>query len=76
MTQDALIRWKRMAWTQTLDFPGMDHAGIATQAVVEKNVESEGTSRRELGREKFLRKTWGMERKYGGVILINKGYWC
>ena len=54
---------------KTLYLPGMDHAGIATQAVVEKMLESEGTSRRELGREKFLEKTWEWKEKYGGVIL-------
>ena len=68
-TQDALIRWKRMLGHKTLYLPGMDHAGIATQAVVEKMLESEGTSRRELGREKFLEKTWEWKEKYGGVIL-------
>ncbi len=68
-TQDALIRWKRMLGHKTLYLPGMDHAGIATQAVVEKMLESEGTSRRELGREKFLEKTWDWKEKYGGVIL-------
>ena len=68
-TQDALIRFKRMKGFKTLYLPGMDHAGIATQAVVEKMLDGEGTSRHELGREKFLKKTWEWKEKYGGVIL-------
>jgi len=68
-TQDALIRFKRMKGFKTLYLPGMDHAGIATQAVVEKMLDKEGTSRHELGREKFLEKTWEWKEKYGGVIL-------
>ena len=54
---------------KTLYLPGMDHAGIATQAVVEKMLDGEGTSRHELGEEKFLEKTWEWKEKYGGVIL-------
>ena len=68
-TQDALIRFKRMKGFKTLYLPGMDHAGIATQAVVEKMLDGEGTSRHELGRDKFLEKTWEWKEKYGGVIL-------
>ena len=67
-TQDALIRYKRMKDFKTLYLPGMDHAGIATQAVVEKMLDNEGTSRHELGREKFLEKTWEWKEKYGGII--------
>ena len=56
-TQDALIRYKRMKGYKTLYLPGMDHAGIATQAVVEKMLAEEGQSRHELGRDKFIEKT-------------------
>ncbi len=68
-TQDALIRFKRMKGFKTLYLPGMDHAGIATQAVVEKMLDGQGLSRHDLGREKFLEKTWDWKEKYGGVIL-------
>ncbi len=68
-TQDALIRFKRMQGYKTLYLPGMDHAGIATQAVVEKMLDEEDTSRQELGRKKFLERTWDWKEKYGGVIL-------
>ena len=68
-TQDALIRWKRMSGHKTLYLPGMDHAGIATQAVVEKMLQEQGIDRRDLGREKFLEKVWEWKEKYGGVIL-------
>ena len=68
-TQDALIRFKRMKGYKTLYLPGMDHAGIATQAVVEKMLDGEGLTRHALGREKFLERTWEWKEKYGGVIL-------
>jgi valyl-tRNA synthetase len=56
--EDLLIRWHRMLGDETLWVPGTDHAGIATQAVVEKNLASEGLSRHDLGRERFLEKVW------------------
>src|SRR3954464_5869591 len=67
--QDVLIRWHRMRGFNTLWQPGYDHAGIATQAVVEKKLRSEGTSRLEIGREAFLEHVWAWLREYGGVIL-------
>jgi len=67
--QDILIRYKRMRGFRTLWIPGTDHAGIATQNVVEKNLKKEGFSRHDLGREKFLEKVWGWREKYGDIIL-------
>lgn len=67
--QDCLIRWKRMNGFNALWLPGTDHAGIATQAVVEKELKKEGTSRTELGREKFLEKVWDWKRQYGDRIF-------
>lgn len=68
-TQDALIRYKRMKGFETLWIPGMDHAGIATQSVVEKMLaEKEGKSRQDLGRENFLEKVWDWKEKFGGII--------
>ena len=65
---DALIRYNRMRGRNTLWQPGMDHAGIATQMVVERQLESEGTSRKELGREKFVERVWRWKRESGGQI--------
>src|SRR3990167_3109031 len=56
--QDILIRKKRMEGYKTLWIPGMDHAGIATQNVVEKELKKEGKTRHQLGREKFLERVW------------------
>ena len=56
--QDILIRWRRMQGFDTLWLPGCDHAGIATQNVVEKHLAEEGTNRRELGREGFIERVW------------------
>jgi valyl-tRNA synthetase len=67
--QDVLIRWHRMRGFNALWQPGYDHAGIATQAVVEKKLRSEGTSRLEIGREAFLEHVWAWLREYGGVIM-------
>ena len=67
--QDVLIRWHRMRGFNTLWQPGYDHAGIATQAVVEKKLRAEGTSRLEIGREAFLEQVWAWLREYGGVIM-------
>jgi valyl-tRNA synthetase len=67
--QDALIRRHRMGGFNTLWQPGFDHAGIATQAVVEKALRSQGTSRLELGREQFVERVWEWLHEYGGVIM-------
>jgi len=65
---DALTRYKRMMGYRALWQPGMDHAGIATQMVVERLLNSEGTSRRDLGREKFLERVWDWKEHSGGQI--------
>ncbi|MDP3934790.1 MAG: valine--tRNA ligase [Candidatus Giovannonibacteria bacterium] len=67
--QDILIRKKRMESYQTLWLPGTDHAGIATQNVVERDLKKQGISRHDLGREKFLEKVWEWKEKYGDIIL-------
>ncbi len=67
--QDILIRWKRMEGYNTLWLPGTDHAGIATQNVVEREIAKEGKSRDDLGREKFLEQVWQWKEKYGNNIL-------
>jgi len=67
--QDVLVRWHRMRGFNALWQPGYDHAGIATQAVVEKKLRAEGTSRLEIGREAFLDQVWAWLREYGGVIM-------
>ncbi|MCC6290577.1 class I tRNA ligase family protein [Candidatus Nomurabacteria bacterium] len=66
---DILIRFERMRGRKALWIPGTDHAGIATQNVVEKSLKKEGISRHEMGREKFLEKVWEWKEKYGGTIL-------
>lgn len=66
--QDILIRMKRMQGYDALWLPGMDHAGIATQAKVEAKLREEGVSRYDLGREKFLEKTWQWKEEYAGTI--------
>ncbi len=67
--QDVLVRWKRMDGHEALYLPGMDHAGIATQAVVEKELKKEGKRRHEMGREAFLQRVWEWKEKYGNTIL-------
>src|SRR5437763_5273954 len=67
--QDVLIRLHRMRGFNTLWQPGYDHAGIATQAVVEKELRKEGTSRQAIGREAFVERVWAWLREYGGVIM-------
>ena len=67
--QDILIRKKRMEGFRTLWLPGTDHAGIATQNVVEKELKKQGLSRHDLGREKFIEKVWEWKEKYGDIIL-------
>ncbi|WP_425448148.1 valine--tRNA ligase [Dethiothermospora halolimnae] len=66
--QDILIRWKRMAGYEALWLPGMDHASISTEARVVAKIKSEGSSKQELGREKFLEKAWEWTEEYGGNI--------
>jgi len=67
--QDILIRKKRMEGYKTLWLPGTDHAGIATQNVVEKDLKKQGISRHDLGREKLIEKIWEWKEKYGYIIL-------
>ena len=66
---DILIRWRRMRGDRVLWVPGTDHAGIATQMLVERQVVSEGKSRQQLGREAFVERVWEWRRHYGGAIL-------
>ncbi len=67
--QDVLVRTNRMRGRRTKWILGTDHAGIATQRQVEKLLESEGTSRTELGREQFAARVWGWREQYGGQII-------
>jgi valyl-tRNA synthetase len=66
---DIIVRWHRMRGFITLWLPGTDHAGIATQMMVEKQLEKEGKKRREMGREKFVERVWEWKSEYGGAIL-------
>ncbi|MEC9283080.1 MAG: valine--tRNA ligase [Bdellovibrionota bacterium] len=67
--QDCLIRWKRMCGFNAMWMPGADHAGIATQSVVEKNTwKEDGKSRHDIGREKFVEKIWAWKEQYGDRI--------
>ena len=66
--QDALVRMNRMSGRNTLWILGMDHAGIATQTVVEKRLKSEGISRHEIGREAFTERVWEWKEEFGGSI--------
>ena len=67
--QDVLIRFERMRGRDTLWQPGMDHAGIATQMVVERQLEQSGAHRRDLGREEFVRRIWSWKEQSGGMII-------
>ena len=67
--QDCLTRMKRMQGFEALWLPGMDHAGIATQNVVEKQLASKGQTRHDLGREEFVKKVWEWKAESGGQIL-------
>ena len=67
--QDILIRYHRMLGLETMWLPGTDHAGIATQNVVEKALAKEKLTRHDLGREKFVDRVWQWKEKYGGIIL-------
>ena len=66
---DIIVRWHRMRGFLTLWLPGMDHAGIATQLMVERQLATEGKKRAEMGREKFIERVWEWKRHYGGRIL-------
>ena len=66
--QDMIIRYKRMQGFDALYLPGMDHAGIATQAKVEQRLREQGISRYDLGREKFLEQAWSWKEEYAGFI--------
>jgi len=67
--QDLLVRFHRMNNFETLWQPGTDHAGIATQALVEKKLEKEGIKKNDLGREKFIEKVWEWKKEYGDIII-------
>ncbi|MGQ0695510.1 MAG: class I tRNA ligase family protein, partial [Nitrospiraceae bacterium] len=67
--QDILIRWRRMQGRNVLWVPGMDHAGIATQNVVERQLSAEGSSREQLGRAKFVERVWAWKAHSGGTII-------
>ena len=67
--QDILIRWKRMQGVPVLWVPGVDHAGIATQNVVEKKLAKEGKTRQQIGREKFIESVWKWKEEYGSTIV-------
>lgn len=67
--QDTLGRWQRMTGKKVLILPGVDHAGIATQNVVEKEIAAEGLTRHDLGREKFLERVWNWKERYGARII-------
>ncbi|MDQ6977822.1 MAG: class I tRNA ligase family protein, partial [Ghiorsea sp.] len=67
--QDILIRWQRMMGKEVLWQLGLDHAGIATQMVVERQLDAKGVHRRDLGREKFIEKVWEWKAESGGIIL-------
>jgi valyl-tRNA synthetase len=68
--EDLMIRHHRMKGIPTLWVPGTDHAGIATQLQIEKALKSEGSSREEIGREEFLKRTWKWKDEYGGHISL------
>ena len=67
--QDLLVRFHRMNNYETLWQPGTDHAGIATQALVEKKLEKDGIKKNDLGRDKFIEKVWEWKKEYGDIII-------
>jgi valyl-tRNA synthetase len=67
--QDIIVRWKRMSGFNTLWLPGTDHAGIATQMIVDRELQKQGISRLDLGREKFVEKVWEWKESYGNQII-------
>src|SRR6059036_1644064 len=66
--QDILARRARMRGCEVLWLPGTDHAGVATQTAVEKALRKEGKTRRDLGRDEFVRRVWEWQEKHGGII--------
>ena len=70
--EDILTRWRRMQGHNTLWMPGTDHAGIATQMVVERELQKEGVSRFDLGRDAFIAKVWEWKDKYHARIKVLK----
>ena len=66
---DCTVRWHRMRGDNTLWLPGTDHAGISTEMMVVRQLASEGTSRNEVGREKFIERVWQWKEQYGGTII-------
>ena len=66
---DILTRWRRMTGRRALWIPGTDHAGIATQMMVERQLAEEGKTRQQMGREAFVERVWDWKRHYGGAIL-------
>jgi valyl-tRNA synthetase len=76
---DVTVRWHRMRGDNTLWLPGSDHAGIATQMLVERKLASEGIDRRQIGREEFLKRVWEWKEQYGDTIkrqMIRLGASC
>ena len=76
---DVTIRWRRMRGNNTLWLPGTDHAGIATQMVVERELAREGIDRRQIGREAFEQRVWDWREEYGGTIkrqMVELGVSC
>ena len=67
--QDIVVRFKRMSGFNTLWLPGTDHAGIATQNVVERDLAKEGTSAEKIGRDEFIKRVWEWKEKSGGLII-------
>ena len=67
--QDTLVRWKRMSGYNVLWMPGTDHAGIATQSVVERELKKEKLDRRQMGRDAFVERVWAWKEQYGGRIV-------
>ena len=67
--QDILVRWKRMLGFEALWLPGTDHAGIATQMMVEKELAKEGKSKGEIGRTQFEERLWEWKNRFGGIII-------
>ncbi|MFB3897111.1 MAG: valine--tRNA ligase [bacterium] len=67
--QDVLIRWKRMQEYNALWLPGTDHASIATHNVIERKLKEQGKSRRDIGRDEFLKLAWQWKEQYGGTII-------
>lgn len=67
--EDIFVRWHRMRQERTLWLPGTDHAGIATQMIVERELKKEGLTRQMLGRERFIERVWEWKNRYGGRII-------